>query len=150
MDIEHKRRYLKYKKKYLELKQSGGSQNLEQFLNQYGISTDEQNGGMEGKGVGEGEVEGEVGIKETGNAPSGEVKEGEVGKVEGEVGEVGEGKVGTQETGDAQQEERVETEVESQSQPEETDLKAGEKLILEKLEQIIEILNKMKPISDEF
>lgn len=45
MDIEHKRRYLKYKKKYLELKQSGGSQNLEQFLNQYGISTDEQNGG---------------------------------------------------------------------------------------------------------
>ena len=47
MDIEHKRRYLKYKKKYLELKQSGGNQNLEQFLNQYGIGTDEQNGGMD-------------------------------------------------------------------------------------------------------
>lgn len=47
MDIEYKRRYLKYKKKYLELKQSGGSQNLEQFLNQYGIGTDEQNGGMD-------------------------------------------------------------------------------------------------------
>ena len=45
MDIEHKRRYLKYKKKYLELKQSGGNPNLEQFLNQYGIDRDEQDGG---------------------------------------------------------------------------------------------------------
>ena len=53
MDIEHKRRYLKYKKKYLELKQSGGSQNLEQFLNQYGVGTEEQYGGMEDKGEGE-------------------------------------------------------------------------------------------------
>ena len=44
MDIEHKRRYLKYKKKYLELKQSGGNPNLEQFLNQYGIDTEEESG----------------------------------------------------------------------------------------------------------